>query len=182
MYGKLTVICGPMFAGKTTESLKRILWAKNGQHRQVRVFKLSFDDRYAETEIVSHDGLRAPAENIDAVAQIDSVPGSLIVFDEIQFFTEDNFNGNVIEWIKDLLSHGADVVVSGLDTDWQGSPFAITSLLMGMADEVIKIKANCTICGQPATKTFKKNSNGDLVELGSSDLYEARCNTHWNYG
>ena len=182
MYGKLTVVCGPMFAGKTTETLKRILWAKNGQQRQVRVFKLMFDDRYSTDEIVSHDGLKAPAESIVGIVPVNVTLNTLIVFDEIQFFTEDNFFGNVIEWIKDLLNHGAEVVVSGLDSDWQGSPFAITSLLMGMADEVIKIKSNCTICGQAATKTFKKDPHGDRVQLGSSDVYESRCNSHWNYG
>ncbi|MCI2811426.1 hypothetical protein, partial [Eoetvoesiella caeni] len=60
-YGTLTVICGPMYAGKTTETLKRVLWARHGQNRNVAVLKPSFDDRYAETEIVSHDGLRTTA-------------------------------------------------------------------------------------------------------------------------
>ena len=38
-YGHLSVVCGPMFAGKTTETLKRILWAKNGRGQEIRVYK-----------------------------------------------------------------------------------------------------------------------------------------------
>lgn len=64
MYGKLIVICGPMFASKTTEILKRILWARNGEAKAVLVIKPAFDDRYSTTRIVSHDGLSVDAKAI----------------------------------------------------------------------------------------------------------------------
>ena len=56
-YGHLTVICGPMYGGKTTELLKRVLWAKNGQGKKVLVLKPAMDTRYSSSRIVSHDGL-----------------------------------------------------------------------------------------------------------------------------
>ena len=63
-YGHLSVVCGPMFAGKTTETLKRILWAKNGRGQDIRVYKPAFDQRYARLQIVSHEGLAADAEAV----------------------------------------------------------------------------------------------------------------------
>lgn len=175
-YGKLTVICGPMFAGKTTETLKRVLWAKNGQGRSVRVLKPAFDDRYAHAEIVSHDGLRSPAEAIQALPAIQGA--DLVVLDEVQFFAE-HVDGDLIEWVRDTLRQGIEVVAAGLDMDWRGKPFPATARLMGMADEVVKLHAHCTVCGRPARKTAKTSGFMQAVELGASDKYEARCNEHW---
>lgn len=176
-YGKLTVICGPMYAGKTTETLKRVLWARNGQGKTVRVLKPKFDNRYAETEIVSHDGLRTPAESIWKLPN-DTQGADLIVLDEVQFFT-DHVAGDLIAWVQDHLARGVDVVAAGLDMDFMGKPFPATATLLGMADEVVKIHANCTVCGRPARKTFKKDGGLNSVELGATDKYEARCNEHW---
>lgn len=179
-YGTLEVLAGPMYAGKSSEVLKRILWARTGQSLSVRVFKPAFDNRYAETEIVSHDGLRSPAESIDAWPTLVHLP-NLIVIDEIQFFTEPYFHGDMVEIVRDLLGKGVHVIAAGLDMDWQGKPFHVTSMLLGMADTVVKLKANCTVSGRPAGKTFKKSASGGSVELGAADKYEARSNEYWRY-
>lgn len=187
-YGKLTVICGPMYAGKTTELLKRILWARNGESKAVLVVKPSFDNRYSDTKIVSHDGLSVDALSITKWYDVGSLidDAELVCFDEVQFFQEPHFDPEyvgervgIIHVIRSLLSRGTDVVCSGLDMDWKGSPFPITADLVAMADEVLKITANCTQCGRPAGKTFKKVGSEDTVELGATELYEARCNMHW---
>lgn len=189
-YGKLTVICGPMYAGKTTEILKRILWARNGQSKAVLVLKPAFDNRYAETKIVSHDGLSVEAKSVTSWYDVGSLvdDAEMICFDEVQFFTSPHFDSvwegetvDVTHVIRSLLSKGKEVVCSGLDMDWQGEAFTVTADLMAMADEVKKITANCTTCGRPAGKTWKKVASGGSVELGAHDLYEARCNEHWVY-
>ena len=172
-----------MFAGKTTETLKRILWATNGENKTVHVFKPSFDTRYGESEIVSHDGLKATATNIASIPDIEFTPGSLVFLDEIQFYMAPYFDGDVISWVRTLLSTGVDVVAAGLDMDWQGQPFQITASLLAMANDAKKLTAHCTVCGRPATKTYKKETTEDTgsVELGTSANYEARCNNHWNF-
>lgn len=180
-YGSLTVICGPMYAGKTTETLKRILWARNGENRNVYVFKPTFDTRYGESEIVSHDGLRAKAENVNAIPSTEFKEGDLVFLDEIQFYMEPYFRGDVVTWVKSLLAQNIEVVAAGLDMDWQGNPFELTARLLAMANDAKKLTAHCTVCGKPATKTFKKQQDPDSgsVELGATELYEARCNSHW---
>jgi len=177
-YGKLTVVAGPMYAGKTSEILKRILWARSGQNQIVHVYKPAFDTRYSNVEIVNHDGLRTPARSISEWPVLDETP-DLIVVDEVQFFDEPHFKGDLVDIIGIHLRQGIDVLASGLDTDWQGQPFYVTSMLLGMADEVHKPKAICTTCGRPAGKTFKKSESGETIELGATDKYEARCNEHW---
>jgi thymidine kinase len=170
-----------MYAGKTTELLKRVLWAQQGQKKRVLVVKPAFDDRFSTTKIVSHDGLSVDAKSVTTWDQValEAADSEIVFVDEIQFFQEPHFKGNIIEHIRDCLITGADVVVTGLDMDWQGEPFLKTALLAGMADSTIKLKANCTRCGQPAAKTHKKVPDGEQIELGAADKYEARCNDHW---
>lgn len=179
MYGKLTAICGPMFAGKTTELLKRILWARNGEGKDVLVLKTAFDNRYSDTELVSHDGLSAGAKAITHFADVAGLAhdAQMVCLDEVQFFA--GMDIDVVTFVSDLLHHGRDVVVAGLDTNWKGEPFPATAMLMAMADEVIKLTAHCSVCGQPAFKSFKKVQDDEEIRLGHSDLYEARCNRHW---
>lgn len=180
-YGNLTVVLGPMFAGKTTEILRRILWARNGEGKAVLVVKPAFDDRYASTSIVSHDGLASPAEAVTSWAQVaaQAEAADVICLDEAQFFAPPHFDGDIVTIVRDLLAQGKAVIVNGLDTDWQGRPFAVTGQLAAMADEIVKLTAHCVVCGRPASKTFKKIINEATVELGANDLYESRCNKHW---
>ena len=180
-YGKLEALVGPMFAGKTTETLKRILWSRTGLNKNVKVFKPAFDNRYAETEIVSHDGLRSPAYSIDDWDNSMLEGCDLVVFDEIQFFADPHFKSDISTVVKNLLEQNIDVIVAGLDMDHMGQPFEVPGKMLAMADTVEKLKANCTISGLPAGKTYKKVKDDKSVELGGSELYEARSNDHWNF-
>ena len=181
--GHLTVICGGMFAGKTTELLKRILWARNGLSKTVLVVKPAFDDRYHATSVVSHDSLTVEAQAITSWKQVShlATDAEMIFLDEAQFFDVPHFEGNIISVVSRLLRDDKDVIVACLDMDWRGRPFPVSAALAAMADTVLKLKANCTWCGQAATKTHKKEPNEEELELGDADLYEARCNTHWSY-
>ncbi len=181
MYGDLTLICGPMFSGKTTELLKRILWEKNGLKRKIAVYKTSFDDRYAHEEVMNHDGLQAKAISIKEWGDIEEGVET-VFFDEVQFFDQPQFKGDLISIVQDLLSRGINVVGAGLDMDASGSPFLITAQLLAMADEVKKLRSHCAICGQPATKSYRKIENLSVIQLGGDDIYEPRCTTHWAEG
>ena len=56
MRGTLETIVGAMFAGKTSELLKRILWAEH-QKKKIIVIKPSIDNRYSEKLITTHNNL-----------------------------------------------------------------------------------------------------------------------------
>ena len=182
-YGHLSVVVGPMFAGKSTELLKRILWAKNGRGQRVKVYKPAFDQRYSQIEIMTHGGLASQAEAIvtwqGQMAAIDAEQIQVVFLDEIQFFEAPNFSDDIVEIVTQLLQKGVDVVVSGLDMDWRGAPFPISASLSAMSDEVLKLRGICSVCGRPSTRSFKKTGEGEQVELGGADKYESRCTHHW---
>lgn len=180
-YGNLTVICGPMYAGKTTELLRNILWSRNGQGKEVLVIKPAFDNRYSCTDIVTHDGLSTDAHAVtSSLDWFDLIDTAEIVFlDEVQFFMAPYYQGDIVEAVSELLSAGKTVYVNGLDLDAKGKPFAVTATMLAMADDIVKLKSSCSVCGQNATKTFKTVADDKTVELGSTGLYEPRCNRHW---
>lgn len=173
MLGKLTVITGPMFAGKTTRLIR-----ETKKHKAI-VFKPAMDTRYSRDECVTHTGKSITAISVSSPDDIDIEDHLTVIFDEIQFFTTDYFSGDIIKTISVLLNSGKNIIACGLDMDWQGNPFAITASLLAMADTIIKLKARCNICSEPAQRTYRKHPSIEVVELGHSDIYEARCHTHW---
>ncbi len=171
-----------MFAGKTTELLKRVLWAQNGLSLPVAVFKPAFDKRYSVTDIASHDGLVAPAT---VIAAWNGVPAAAahVFFDEVQFFAFPHFDGDIVSIIRALLTEGRDVTVAGLDSDWRGAAFVPTAILMAMADEIVKLSAHCAVCGRVAGKSYKRLTQAATdatIQLGGTELYEPRCRAHWS--
>ena len=179
MSGNIEVVCGPMFSGKTEELIRRVRRAQIARQK-VQIFKPSIDDRYHESNVVSHNSLEVSAEAVNSSIDIlkrlyDST--RVVAIDEIQFFDE-----HIIMVIKKLAKRGIRVICAGLDQDFRGQPFGPIPQLLCMADRVDKIHAICTVCGSPASKTFRKPmENEDQVLVGESDLYEARCRGHWEY-
>lgn len=177
MYGELTCYLGPMFAGKSTSLLQKVVWFKYIEE-PTSVFKPSWDKRYSSVDIVTHNGYKIVSNVIEDPNEIfekhNISESNHVFFDEIHFFHKD-----VINIIKKLLENNKDVYVTGLDCDFNGEPFYVSSLIAGMADNVYKIKSACNICGKPASKTFKKIKNEDNFEIGSFDIYEPRCNNHF---
>ncbi|HYE51618.1 MAG TPA: thymidine kinase [Azospirillaceae bacterium] len=178
-YGKLEVICGPMFSGKSTEILKRAVWYTHGTGTRIMLLKPAFDVRYAEDRVVNHDGVGFDATPIRTMPPVPP-DVSAVFIDEVQFCCAPHFEGDIVESIRELLVQGIDVGVSGLDTDWRGRPFSITAQLAAMADSIHKLRSRCAVCGHDASKSFKKHRNDRTVELGQADLYEPRCNLHWH--
>jgi thymidine kinase len=179
-YGQLEVICGPMFSGKSTQLLKRALWAKSMMGRRILVLKPAFDDRYGVDRVVNHDGLAIDAMAVNAWPVIGDEIDEVLL-DEVQFMAAPHFAGDVPAEVRRLLARGVDVVACGLDLDWRGEPFPVTAALAAMADLLDKRSAICTQCGRSASKSFKKRFNEAVVELGETDKYEARCNAHWSF-
>lgn len=171
---KLIVICGPMFAGKTTELL-RLLSRSKRSGRNVIVMKPIIDDRYSISEIVTHDGIKVPCvNNLDPLnTKYKNVD---FFVDEVQFIEPDQ-----IDKLVQLFLSGNNITVSGLDLDYCRNPFNNVSKLLSLATEVIKLKSICSMCGEEAQFTYLKNkenidnTDSNVVLIGGEDLYEARC-------
>lgn len=188
MISTLTVIAGPMFAGKTSALIRHIRAALDEGERAVVIVKPAMDTRYADAAIVTHDGVAHPAlpvanehDLFAAVAEAAARSGGpvRIFVDEMQFLEAPHFEGSFHECIHALLVAGHEVTAGGLDCDWRGMPFDVSARLMAMADHVHKLTARCNVTGLPAQKTYKKMADSARVALGAADTYEARANAVW---
>ena len=176
--GWVEVICGPMFAGKTEELLRRVRRLEYAQ-KNIVVFKPKIDNRYAEGEVVSHNNSRTKSVNISYARQIfDYIDKEteVVAIDEVQFLDEE-----VVQIIDFLAEKKIQVIVSGLDKDFRGEPFSFMPKLLSMAEYVTKLTAICVKCGRPATRT-QRIVNGKpakytdpIVLIGAQESYEARC-------
>ena len=180
MRGTLETIVGAMFAGKTSELLKRILWAEH-QGKKILVIKSKLDNRYSEKLISTHNNLSHqcfPMENWQKIKSkfiINKKNYDVLFLDEVQFMDAKE----TIDAVEKFLNDGIDVICSGLDQDSRGKPWETSSFLMGLADKVTKIYGFCNVCGLEATKTFRKIEGGNRTKVGSADIYEPRCLKHW---
>jgi thymidine kinase len=182
--GSLTVICGPMFSGKSRELIRTVHIAQiAGQ--AIALFKAGIDVRYSHSDVASHDGLTMKARAVDNAREIipliqrESTMPSVVAIDEGQFF--DSGLLAVCIWLRD---QGIRVVVAGLDRNFRGEPFGPMPEMLAIADEVIKLRAVCMRCKDPrVTATLPqrlidgKPAPYDSPEIlvGGLDTYEARC-------
>ena len=170
--GWIEVICGPMFSGKSEELIRRLRRAMIARKR-VQVFKPAIDTRYSEDEIVSHGDLRMKSEVVNSAAEINE---RLDWRSEVIGIDEANFMGSgLIEIAQRLADSGKQVIVAGLDTDYLGRPFAPIPDLLCLAESITKTLAICVRCGNPAKHTQRLRGSEELIVVGASDLYEARC-------
>lgn len=179
--GSIEVITGPMFAGKSEELLRRINRLKYAK-KKFLVFKPKIDNRYSEEEVVSHLKRSFKAHAISSSKEIlKYITGDLdvVCIDEVQFFDED-----IVDIIESLANRGLRIIVAGLDTDFKGDPFPVVAQLLARAEQVTKLTAICTICGNEATRTQRlvngepAASDDPVVQVGASEAYEARCRLH----
>jgi thymidine kinase len=173
--GRLEVITGPMFSGKSEELIRRLKRARIAKQR-VLCFKPSLDVRYHQTAIASHSSQTLEAVT---VATVDDLRAALFpVLDQVEVIGVDEaqfFDASLIPLAMELMHQGKRVILAGLDTTFAGEPFPPVPDLMAVADEVAKLSAVCMQCGAPAIHTQRLGSNQSLVLVGAAGLYEARC-------
>jgi thymidine kinase len=166
-----------MFSGKTSELLRR-LRRERVARRPLQVFKPEIDERYSVDEIVSHDSLRMRAEPVREWPQ---VLARLRPETEVVGIDEANLLGpSLTAVVQSLVARKLRIVVSGLDMDYLGHPFAPIPDLLAMADEVYKTAAVCMRCGCAAIHTQRLRHEPGLIVVGAADLYEARCRACFN--
>jgi len=179
--GKIEVITGCMFSGKSEELIRRLRRCKIAKLKTL-VFKPLVDTR-SEAEIISHSGqkfIAIPVHN-SSIILFDIIDSTIDIvgIDEAQFFDE-----NLEEVVKKIAYDGKKVIIAGLDMDFRGEPFGPMPNLMAIADEVLKLHAICAVCGDDATMT-QRLINGKpaswhdpIILIGAEEKYEARCRLH----
>jgi len=179
--GRIEVVCGSMFSGKSEELIRRVRRAQIARQR-VQVFKPALDDRYDRRQVASHDGARVEAMPVRGSREIleHLEPATTVVaIDEAQFLDRD-----IVEVAETLADRGMRVIIAGLDMDFRGEPFGAMPEILALAEMVDKLQAICMACGAPASRT-QRLVNGrpaqytdPIIKLGAQEAYEARCREH----
>lgn len=177
-YSDMTVICGPMFAGKTTRLIDIYEEMPSFRKRDTISFKPVKDNRYSTGEIVSHDGVRIPCVTVANTAEMAHIiyerNPRMVIVDEAQFF--DVSLASMLDGI--VCELGIQVVCAGLDMDAHGRPFGCMPQLLAVADHVIKLQNKCELCGNPGTRTKALTSD---TGVGGAEKYSPRCVLHWGH-
>ena len=174
--GRIEVICGSMFSGKTEELIRRMKRAQFARQK-VEIFKPAIDTRYSIEEVVSHDSNSIASTPVDSSASILllSTDIEVVGIDEAQFFDE-----SIVEVVQTLANKGVRVIIAGLDTDFLGKPFGPMPALMAVAEDIQKVHAICVRCGSPANHSHRLSKSEELVLLGEKDEYEPLCRHCYN--
>ena len=176
--GRIELICGSMFSGKTEEMIRRLRRAVIAR-QQVQAFKPAIDQRYHVEKVTSHDGLHFEAQPVACAADILEAldPQTTVVgIDEVQFF-----DNGILEVCEHLADAGKRVICAGLDMDFRGLPFGPMPALLARAEHVDKLHAICVVCGEDASRTQRLIEgqpaafDDPVVLVGASEVYEARC-------
>lgn len=169
--GWIEVICGSMFSGKTEELIRRLKRVEIA-NLKAEIFKPSFDTRFDEQKIVSHDENKIQSTPIDNSQTIllRAQNVDVVGIDEAQFFDDE-----ITVVCEKLALNGMRVIVAGLDMDYQGKPFGQMPNLLAIADYITKLHAICVVCGNIANVSYRKVKTGGQVLLGEKDIYEPRC-------
>lgn len=180
--GRVEVIAGPMFAGKTEELLRRVRRALIAGLR-VQVITHALDTRGGADRVASHAGLGHPSKAVPSAAEIAAAvadDADVVAIDEGHFFGPD-----LVPVVADLAAAGAVVVVAGLDVTFGGEPFEPLPSLMALAERVDKLTAICMVCGAEAiyhARTSPSAASGaQLVpeHVGGAEKYRALCRRHF---
>ena len=169
--GRIEVVCGSMFSGKTEELIRRMRRAEFARQK-VEIFKPAIDTRYSDEDVVSHDQHAIPSTPIDSSASILLLTSDIDVvgIDEAQFF-----DMGLVEVCNELANRGVRVIVAGLDMDFRGVPFGPMPALCAIADDVTKVHAICVKCGNLAYVSHRIVEDERRVLLGETQEYEPLC-------
>lgn len=169
--GRIEVICGSMFSGKTEELIRRLKRAKFARQK-VEIFKPALDTRYSVQEVVSHDSnhiLSTPIESSASILLL-ATDVDVVGIDEAQFFDDE-----LVSVCNELARRGTRVIIAGLDMDFRCTPFGPMPALMAIADEVTKVHAICVRCGNLAYVSHRTVEGDKQVLLGEKAEYEPLC-------
>lgn len=178
--GRIEVVCGCMFSGKTEELIRRMRQVMIAR-QACRIFTPRLDTRYSEGTVASHTGARLEAVPVSSIHEV--IAGAedvqVVALDELHFL-EDSPE-EILAGCQALADRGLRVIVAGLDQSYRAEPFPAMMQLMAVAEQVDKLYAICVRCGAYATRSQRlidgrpAPADAPTIAVGGLDLYEARC-------
>lgn len=176
--GKLEIIFGPMYAGKSTYMLHELSRYHKGPNKKVMVVVSKKDTR----EFLTHNSniqINLNNKSVDNLSELYDTElykeSEIIGIDESQFFTDlmDFYHTSVEKDHK-------HIIVSGLAQDFQRNKFGSILDLIPFADKLVKLSALCK-CGNEAIFSKRIVNNDSQILIGASEAYVPVCREHYLY-
>ena len=188
--GKLEIIMGTMFSGKTSYLLNKIALFVE-LNLKVLYLNIDFDDR-SELEFSTHN----PIFNSIDFKKKDKINENLtmtkvrdfsnIIFEsyDIIMIDEAHFFEDIIKFTKKLLDNKKHVIIATLIADYKGNKFGKVLDLIPICDEVVRLESYCIECSKQkkinkAIYSKRITKNKESIDIGGSDKYVAVCREHY---
>lgn len=189
--GKLELVLGTMFSGKTTYMLSKISFFADLGFK-ILYLNIEFDDRSTNTFSTHNPFINSKEygkkgnieKNVTMIktqylANIIFNNYDIVLIDEAHFFTD------LIPFVRKLLDNKKYVIVGSLIADFKGNKFGNTIDLIPICDEVHRLQAYCGLCAENkkcrvAIYSKRITDNTDTVEIGGSEKYIPVCREHYS--
>jgi len=175
MEGRIELIIGPMFSGKTSELYRRVKLHVMA-NEECLVLKYIKDTRYCSSRAslaASHDGAFMRAISVASPWEVDQElleRAAVIAIDEGQFMPR------LAQFCNEQADKGKIVLVSGLDSTFGKAPFEEIVALIPLSERIDKLQAICFGCHRPASFSRRINENVHCLEdIGGPEKYVASC-------
>jgi len=175
----ITLILGPMFAGKSSFLLNEINKLKLIKKEYIAI-KPKIDNRYSEDKIVSHNFISENCFSINSLTELEETglldKIDIIIIEEAQFF----------EGLRDFILKyelNKDFIIAGLSGDSDRKPFGEILQVIPLCDNLIKLDSLCLECNDGNKAIFSRcnvNKNSQNL-IGSNDLYSCVCRHHYHF-
>ncbi len=169
--GKIELILGPMFSGKSTrliELMRKYVY----KAKKTIMVKYYADQRYSQkSEVVTHDLIKYDSINckilrnsFDTFKEYD-----VIGIDEGQFFAD------LVEVCEELALMGKIVLIAALNGDFRMEPFPVIQRIIAKADKIKLLKAYCFNCHKDAKFSLRIVQSNETVLIGAGEAYKPAC-------
>ena len=169
--GKIELILGPMFSGKSTrliETIRKCVY----KNKKTVMIKFIGDQRYSKkSEVVTHDLIKY--DSIDCRNLTDSFDTlknyDIIGIDEGQFFPD------LVEISEKLAHLKKTVIIAALNGDFRMEPFPVIAKIIPKADKIKLLKAYCFNCHRDAKFSLRIVQSNETVLIGAGEAYKPAC-------
>lgn len=185
--GYLELIIGPMFSGKTSRLVEIYNQCKFCDI-PVAAINHDIDNRYDEELLSTHDKIKIPCIKTNKLTNIwepdikgfsdnrfNNAQASgnclIIKYSKVVLINEGQFFDDLFEVVSEMVNHGKQVYVCGLDGDFERKKFGQILDLIPLCDKVTKLTSLCSKCknGTPGIFSMRLTNEKEQTVVGSEN-------------
>lgn len=167
---EFVMFVGPMFSSKTSRLLASLDRCRY-QNKSIAVFKPKIDERYSQSNVVTHTGHSWPATNVSNGQEILGLAGQSDIIAVDEAFMIDGCSEALIK----LFKQGKTIYVSSLQLSASGQAFEEVKEMMPWATKIEVCPSVCQLTQRDAYYTIRKIEGLEEISVGGADHYEPRC-------